>query len=306
LRKSEDDVSTTAKPISSVVVIGGPDSGKSNYIFRLWLAINDANGAIRADGLPDHLDYLQTGSQSLLRGEFAQKTPHDVFAENVIPFKMDQVGVSRSGKLIVPDCYGERWISIYKKREWTKEWEERIAEPCGFLIFVRASSDQIVTPLDWVQCEKLWGAPIGDGEVTDTVMPTQIVITDWLQFIRRAFNDRIGGEFRPRVGLVVAAWDRVPQDRQAEGPSAYIAREFPLLAQFVQSNDDSYDFAAFGVSVAGGDFVHEPGFKEKSLNQLDPLSEGYAVHELDGGSVKDPDLTLPIAWVMGFREKVGG
>src|SRR5262249_61462218 len=72
-------VPASAKPISSVVIVGGPDSGKSNYIFRLWLAINDANGAICADGLPDHLDYLQTGSQSLLRGEFAQKTPHDVF-----------------------------------------------------------------------------------------------------------------------------------------------------------------------------------------------------------------------------------
>ena len=45
--------------------------------------------------------------------------------------------------MVVPDCHGERWISIFKKREWTRGIGEPVAEPCGVLMFVRASSDQM-------------------------------------------------------------------------------------------------------------------------------------------------------------------
>jgi hypothetical protein len=294
-------MTASATPVSSVVLVGGPDSGKSNYIFRLWLAMNHGGGKISCDGLPDHLDYLQAGSQSLLKGEFAQHTPHDVFSENVIPFKIGEGSEAHLGKLIVPDCFGERWMSIFRKREWSKEWEDRISQPCGILMFVRAASDQIVSPLDWIQCEQMWGAPIIDGGPQELVAPTQVVMTDWLQFFDEAFASRRDGGFRPKVALIVSAWDRVPQDRQAAGPAAYLSQEFPLLSQFVEANDGKFDFAAFGATVAGGDFDHEPEFKKQSLDQEHPLSGGYIMHELGGAPTIVKDMTLPISWVMGFE-----
>lgn len=294
-------MNANAAPISSVVLVGGPDSGKSNYIFRLWLAMNQGNGKITCDGLPDHLDYLQAGSQSLLKGEFAQHTPHDVFSENIIPFKIEDGSSVHSGKLIVPDCFGERWMAIYRKREWSKDWEDRISQPCGILMFVRAASDQVVSPLDWIKCEQMWGAPVVDGVQQDWVAPTQVVMTDWLQFFDVAFADRRNGGNRPRVALVVSAWDRVPKDTQAVGPTEYLSQEFPLLSQFMEANDDKFDFAAFGVTVAGGDFDHQPGFKEQSLGQDDPLSGGYVMHELRGAPATAKDMTLPISWIMGFE-----
>lgn len=294
-------MNTNGAPISSVVLVGGPDSGKSNYIFRLWLAMDQGNGKITRDGLPDHLDYLQAGSQSLLKGEFAQHTPHDVFSENVIPFKIEDGSSVHSGKLIVPDCFGERWMAIYRKREWSADWEDRISQPCGILMFVRAASDQVVSPLDWIKCEQMWGAPVVDGVQQDWVAPTQVVMTDWLQFFDVAFASRRNGGNRPRVALVVSAWDRVPKDTQAAGPAAYLSQEFPLLSQFVEANDDKFDFAVFGVTVAGGDFDHQPGFKEQSLGQDDPLSGGYVMHELSGAPAIARDMTLPISWIMGFE-----
>lgn len=292
-------MSTT--PLSSVVLVGGPDSGKSNYIFRLWLAMNQGGGKLSCDGLPEHLDYLQAGSQSLLKGEFAQHTPIDVMSENVIPFKIGEGSGAHFGKLIVPDCFGERWMSIYRKREWSKEWEDRISQPCGILMFVRATSDQIVSPLDWIQCEQMWGAAIVDGVQPELVTPTQVVMTDWLQFFDQAFASRRAHGLRPKVAFIVSAWDRVPQDRQADGPSAYLSREFPLLSQFIEANDDKFEFAAFGVTVAGGDFDHEPEFKKQSLDQDDPLSGGYVMHELNGAAATVKDMTLPISWITGFE-----
>ncbi|BAL06185.1 hypothetical protein BJ6T_08920 [Bradyrhizobium japonicum USDA 6] len=263
--------------------------------------MNQGDGKIVCDGLPDHLDYLQVGSQSLLKGEFAQHTPLDVVSENVIPFKINSGSEAYSGKLIVPDYFGERWMYIFRKREWSEEWEDRISQPCGILMFVRASSDQIVSPLDWIQCERMWGVPIVDGTQQELEAPTQVVMTDWLQFFAEAFAGRRGGGERPKVALIIAAWDRVPKDRQAEGPAAYLSQEFPLLSQFVESNDDQFDFAAFGVTVAGGDFDHEPEFKKQSLDQDNPLSGGYVMHELSGAPTIAKDMTLPISWVMGFE-----
>ena len=48
-------MNASATAISSVVLVGGPDSGKSNYIFRLWLAMSQGGGKICRDGLPDRL-----------------------------------------------------------------------------------------------------------------------------------------------------------------------------------------------------------------------------------------------------------
>jgi hypothetical protein len=300
-------VSAQTKPLSSVILVGGPDSGKSNYIFRFWLAINNNEGCMVANGLPERLEYLQDGCQSLLKGEFAQHTPHDVYSENVIPFSVTGEGCEWNGEVIVPDCHGERWLSIFKKREWTQEWEDRIAESCGVLMFVRASSDQINRPLDWIQCEKMWGGSLPDkASPKDFAAPTQVVMVDWLQFIAKAFSERFGSARRPRVSLVVSAWDRVPEDRKASGPTAYIAEEFPLLAQFLESNRDFLDSAVFGISIAGGDFNDEPGFKEASLAKENPLSGGYVIHDLVPAPAQESDMTLPVAWALGIQLRTGG
>lgn len=298
-------MSNNEKIVASVVLIGGPDSGKTNFITRLWLAILDNAGCIKQDGLPNHLEYLQSGGQTLLSGEFIGHTAHDVYNETIIPCLMTKKGNAEKGNLIVPDCSGERWMSIYNKREWSTQWEGHFSENTGCLIFVRATSDQIVSPLDWVQCERLWGGAMAPNDSEKYSPPTQVVITEWLQFIRSAFVKKIGNGVRPRVGIVVAAWDRVPQESKASGPMAYVAQEFPLLAQFIHANDDLFNFAVFGTSIAGGDFDHEPGFKEKCLEQNDPLENGYVIHELFGSPQQAPDLTLPVAWAMGVDIKSG-
>jgi hypothetical protein len=283
----------------SVLLVGGPDSGKTNFLSRLWLAIK-GGGLVQANGTPDHLEYLKSGADKLLAGEFVDHTPHDVYKENSIPCRIDRNGKSFLGVLVVPDCWGEKWMEIYKKREWSQQWENQISESCSCLVFVRASSEQMVAPIDWIQCEKLWGMPLAEAEVHDKdPPPTQVVLTDLLQFLEKAFKNRVGRGYRPRIGIVVAAWDLVPTDRQKEGPGRYIAREFPLLHQFLQSNDDTFEFASFGISIAGGDFVLQPGFKDKCLALDDPLELGYVVYDVAGKTIRKSDLTLPVAWGMG-------
>jgi hypothetical protein len=286
----------------SVLLVGVHDAGKTNYLFRFWLVLDSGQGVLSKDGLPADLEYLKTGAEYLLKGEFAPHTPQDVRDQTEIPVKTSGAGGFR-GKLVVPDIPGEQVLSVFKGRQWTEHWEEQIKPGCGCLLMLRVDSDQIVAPLDWVSCAKLYGGvPVEAAPETEesgkVKPPTQIVMVEWLQFLRTAFTAKAGGNYRPRVGIVVSAWDLVVEDQKSKGPDPWIKDNFPLLHQFIDANDDNFEFTYFGVSVADGDFDKDAEFKAQYLDES-PKKAGAIVHTLSGLVEKSADCTLPVAWALG-------
>jgi hypothetical protein len=293
------------------LLVGGPDAGKSNYLIRLWIALRAQAGCLQADGLPADVQYLADGAQALLSGAFVGHTSQEVHIHNVIPVKSSLGGKDFRGKLVVPDCSGEQWMRIHRNREWSDEWENAIPGLWGCLLFVRAGSDQIHAPLDWMSCVQFFGAPTesqgrgADGENGEFQMPTQVVLIDWIQCLRNAVSAHGAGSVRLRVGVVVAAWDRVPGEQQKHRPLDYVASNFPMFHDFMLSNDDRYQFQCFGVSVAGGDFDNAPGFRDEYLSGS-PEQAGYVVHTLGGTVQRSADHTLPVAWAMGLDVQSAG
>lgn len=111
-------------------------------------------------------------------------------------------------------------------------------------------------------------------------------------------SDRPDGG-KPRLSIVVAAWDRVDQVTFDAGPEAYIAREYPLLAGRLR-NPDRLEIATFGLSVVGGDLKDDVAFRDAFLEGgLD--QHGWVAVRDPGAAIwrKEPDLTLPIAWAIG-------
>jgi len=56
---------------ANIIFIGGPSSGKSNYLFRTWIAIERDKGRLVKNGLPDDLEYLHDGASAHPRTLFA-------------------------------------------------------------------------------------------------------------------------------------------------------------------------------------------------------------------------------------------
>jgi hypothetical protein len=302
-----------APPVTnnSVLLLGGPDAGKSNFLFRLWIAIDQGQGVLTKDGLPSDLEYLRGGAERLLEGEFAERTSKEVQERVVVPVKCTG-GVTRTGgTLVVPDAAGEQALGIYRSRQWSAAWEELISSRCSCLAFVRAGSDETVAPLDWATCFEKYGAPPtpagaggpakqGNGQADDDKAPeppTQVVMTEWLQFLRRAFTDVVGGAFLPRIGIVVSAWDAVPVDQQPAGPMKYLRDNFPMLNQFIAANYHQFEFQVFGVSIVGGDLTNDEDFKQQYVKGR-PADFGYVLHSLSGSATESPDITLPVAWAL--------
>jgi hypothetical protein len=288
----------------SVLLVGVQDAGKTNFLSRFWLNLEAGGGILSKAGLPADLDYLKTGADHLLKGEFAPHTPQEVHDRTEIPVRAPAAGADFRGKLIVPDLPGEQVLSVFRGRQWSEAWEDQIGAGCGCLLFVRVDSPELIAPLDWMNCPTLFGAPVPDAapqkDQTDRVKPpTQVVLVDWLQFLRKAFTDKVGGRYKPRIGIVVAAWDLAPEDQKANGPDAWVRANLPLLWQYVQTNDDAFEFAYFGVSVASGDLGADPAFKESYLNG-DPLRAGEVIHSIGGALERSGDTTLPVAWALGL------
>lgn len=318
--------------VPNVLLIGGPDAGKSNFLFRFWIAVDSEMCALVKNGFPDDLQYLQAGSESLLNGEFAGRTSGDVLEHASIPVRL-AIDPTRTGLLNVPDVPGEKILEVYRLRQWTDAWESRISPNCGCLLFVRAGSSETVAPLDYEMCLRAFGgqlsapfpeefgptgtreseqlkAPLSIPETNATAedlpptlhneTPTDVILTEWLQFLRSAFTAKIGGAFRPRVGIVVSAWDALPEDQQHLVPFDYLSQNFPLLAQFVATNSDRFEFEIFGVSILSGDLTQDQAFRTKFVGGR-THEFGYVIYTVGEKRLQDHDVTLPVAWALGWH-----
>jgi len=278
---------------TSVMLVGGPGSGKSNYLFRSWIAIEHQTGLLRKAGLPLELDYLHDGASSLFSGEFAPHTSIDG-PPSTVDIPLAFVDSDASSQLTVPDVSGEVWDAVYEKREWPVAWDTYIKQRCGFVLFIRAGSPHNAKPLDWLTCERLHkthGAIRGDTRV-----PTQVMLVDWLQTLRTLTTNETSAQHTPRLSVVVTAWDTVDSEL---GPVDYLNGEFPLFGQFLAAGLHGFDARVFGVSIAGGD-LDDKKFRAQFLAG-NPTKHGYCAWQQGRRVEQSKDVLMPLYWALGHE-----
>lgn len=283
----------------SIILIGGPDSGKTNYLARLWEALRSRQGDLQAPAVPTEIKYVEDALAHLLQGQFAPRSEKTL--EERESFAVPVVASGNPGanrfQIVVPDVIGELWKRAVETCELPERWMNDLASASGALFFVRIGSDQNKVPLDWVTAAKLLRMEGSQPETDDSQkheIPTQVSLCELLRFMEHGLGTA-NSEARPRVAVLVTAWDRLDAERAAAGPTAYLATEYPLFAGRLK-DIAKFDVRVFGVSVVGGDFVDEE-FKKRFFMQ-DLKSAGYVVEENEGRVETKQDLTLPVAWVV--------
>lgn len=277
-----------------IILVGGPDSGKTNYIARLWAALRSGTGALKAATTPKEVRYVEAALAYLLQGEFAPRTELGLdtnSTEFVIPTILSNGTSSDPTDIIVPDVSGELWKTAVETNELEKTWMDKLESADGAVLFVRIGSDQNVEPLDWVTSAALMKMQL--QAAAEHPISTQLSLCQLVKFLEQRLGKKTGS--KPRVALLITAWDRLDAERRAAGPRAYIEREFPLLSGRLKYGD-RLAMKVFGVSVVGGDFI-DAEFTDQFLNG-DLLTSGYVVHE-NGVKVDEvTDVSLPIAWIV--------
>jgi hypothetical protein len=282
----------------SVILLGGPDSGKTNYVGRLWPALDAKTGRIVAAKQPQDIGFVMDTAEHLFQGHFAPRTELTDSRRDFEVIVAPADGGEETA-IVVPDISGELWRNAVINSEIAEDWMQELARADGALLFVRVGSDQDVRPLDWVTSRKLL-AKIGQDDDDRQQLPTQVMLCELIRYLELKMADRPDGG-SPRLAMVVSAWDRVDASTFKEGPEAFLAREYPLLAGRLKDSS-RLDVRVFGLSVVGGDLKDDPAFRDTFLEE--GLDQHGWVARRDPATAdkweKVKDLTLPVAWAVGI------
>ena len=281
------------KARDSIVMIGAPDSGKTNYLGRLWRALTGGNACLRTTQQPDDVRYVLDALTHLLRGKFAPRTDTNVDVDGrhcSIQVAWEREGVPQHAELLVPDVSGELWAEAVQTNELPETWLASVRQSIGALLFVRVDSPLHIPSLDWVTAREHLEVGV---EVAEAQIPTDVQLCEFLRFLE-LFLGKEADVRKPRVAVLVAAWDIVDEGRSQQGPKAYLRHEFPLLA-YRLADISTVEVEVFGVSVVGGDF-RDKAFRERFLGgHVDEF--GFVVTEPDPVPPRG-DVTIPVRWVL--------
>ena len=283
----------------SVILIGGPDTGKTNFIARLWVALRAGGGALTALGTPDKIEYVEDAVDYLYRGSFAPRTDQNLGIDQgsiTIPLGLDESFGEEIAELVIPDISGEIWKKAVETTELTSERMAQLEGAVGALLFVRVLSDLNVDPPDWVNAAKLMKHREDDAQPDE--MPTQVMLCELLRFLELKLPDHTTGR-KPRIAVIITAWDLLDDDRSAAGPNTYLQKEYPLFAGRL-ADLDRFEVTIFAMSILGGDPKLDQEFRDKLL-ESDFESAGFVRFDHDETVEEIKDVTLPVAWVIGTR-----
>ena len=286
----------------SVTLIGGPDTGKTNFIGRLWIALRTDGGALTASGTPDEIKYVEEIVAHLHQGSFAPRTDQNLEVDQgsvTIPLSLDESHEGEIAELVIPDISGEVWKKAVETNDLALEWMEQLEGAAGALLFVRVLSPLNENPLDWVTAAALMKHQGEDAQPNK--MPTQVMLCEFLRFLELKLSDHSAGR-KPRIAVIVTAWDLLDEKRSAAGPRAYLQQEYPLFAGRLDDLDH-FDVMIFAMSILGGDPQADAGFRDGFLDS-DIRSGGFVRFDHGGTIKEESDVTLPVAWAMGARARL--
>ena len=281
---------------ASIVLMGGPDTGKTNFIGRLWLALRNGESTLRLGGTPAEIKYVEEAVGHLHRGQFAPRTDKNVAAEQssiTMPLVRRHAAEGEERlELVVPDVSGEIWKTAVDTRELAQERMKQLEDAMGAVVFVRVLSELNVSPPDWVNSAELMQLQ-EDEDVGE--MPTQVMLCEFVRFLELKLRAGKNGR-KSRVAVVVTAWDLLDAERAAAGPRAYLEREYPLFAGRLD-DVSRFEVEFFSMSILGGDPGADEGFRARLLD-AGLESAGY-VRYCSGNEIRETaDVGLPIAWAI--------
>ena len=101
-----------------------------------------------------------------------------------------------------------------------------------------------------------------------------------------------------RLTIIVSAWDFARDSVELVGdvwtdkasPARWLARELPLLYQYISGSPEKFEFRVYGVSAHGGD---------PDTDRAELLAHTEASHKIVvvGGDASEHDISEPLRWV---------
>jgi hypothetical protein len=279
-------------------------AGKTTFLAAFWDVVGsgDVTGSLRLERTEGDMQYLNE-----IREAWADCHPiARTGPASDKPVGMRLIDTSSPGvtDLAWTDMLGERFERQWTERAWTVGYQHLVDDAVGILLFAHPYEihdspliidaqnrlhqlEQPVPESREVSASPEVPAPPITPEPFDArKVPTQVQLVDLLQFV--VARRRIG---RLRLSVVVSAWDLVEKVMKIT-PGEWFTNTMPLLAQFVEANDDRFDAKVFGVSAQGGSYADAATMRKAHHRASDRIKVVY-------DAVLSHDITAPVRWTLG-------
>jgi hypothetical protein len=292
-------MSTPPKP--GILLVGLTGTGKTNFLVGLDVVLDyqvDPNGLVHSDHADDRA-YLEPLRGQWLRGEELEHTsrlapppPHQLLVRHPAS--------GTHATFHIPDLAGESFDAQFITRSLPHEFGIRLQEATGIILFLHCGHQADHELLE----HPLFVDPVPSSGALSIVPPKpddwkieqaskQVKLVDLLQFVAEL------RELPLRVAVAVSAWDHIDNhvaELLPKTPSVFLAKQWPLLAQFLKCNSDVFPFRTFGVSARGGGT--SPEEIERLVNIIQPQDRVILVD----GDHRSNDLTRPVRWLLGLLD----
>lgn len=281
---------------ANLLFIGLPGSGKTTFLAALWHVLNDRSSAtsLKLTKLSGDRTYLNQITKEWR--ECSQVLRTNLQTEQVVILHLDGDGFG-AFDLSIPDLAGEAFKHQLTDRRMSHRHDAFVQEATGVMLFLHPDvqkgtqlvvARRLEAELSGAHEEDATAASAGvDNAWSPELLPTQVKLVELLQFVLERTQRKL------RVAVVVSAWDLVDN---LGAPHEFVARELPLLQQFLVTNDDLFEYSVFGVSAQGGDIT--VAAEKQTLLDLEDALKRIKVRQEQQTS---QDITKPIAWLLGNR-----
>lgn len=276
------------KTNNSILIIGGPNAGKTHFGGQLYGRLNARTESYKITSPPDDLTIFQEVLDNLNEGKSSGHT--HVSAHQTLELEIEDNNGIKS-VFSFPDYGGEQIRAIVKDRRVNKIWKEQIDKSNSWMLFIRIDEIKIV--------EDVVNRGLPDQEILKNriekaepmVLSDTAFYTELIQIL--LYVKRIGIKQKitdPKLTLVLSCWDLLENEDQEKIPKDLLKEKLPGLFNFIHEIwlDDS--FKIIGLSSI-----------EKSLSNNDsdlefikkgPENFGYIITET---GKKETDLTFTIS-----------
>jgi len=273
-----------------LLFIGLPESGKTTYLGALWYYIfsNPADSKYRCDSLANtELEYLNSISRSWASCEDVIRTSQ-VKVEKVT-INMRETETDQTISLIIPDISGETFKKQFEDREWEEDFDTILENSNGILLFIdpRDKKNRPKFIYHENQHFKIFDEDYVNDNPQQTwnedLAPSQVKLVDFLQMVDWSKPNAI-----KKISIIISCWDLINSD---EKPEDWLAKEMPLLSQYLKSNSNIFLTKYFGISSQGGSYDTDDA--RELLLQKDPLQR---IIINDGEKITN-NILSPLLWI---------
>lgn len=291
---------------TNFVIIGLPASGKTTFLAALWHLVEagEVASGLRLDRYEGDFAYLNKIAEAWRTFQEVPRTSQ--VGDQDVAIQLVSADGRQRAKAFFPDLAGETFDTQVEARRCRPSFVEGVNVDAGVLFFItadrREDSLSIVELNERLPAEALGAGPAEPSQIgvqsgeegkplewDPKAIPSQVRVVQIL-------TDLLGSPFlskRRRLAIVVSAWDVV--EGLGLSPADWIGRHMPLLAQFLATNVDAFEYVIFGVSAQGLSLDDE-GAVDRAAQQTPSRRIRVVGPEGEGH-----DLTLPLCWLMSSK-----